>query len=92
MVFWSPGEVCPPNFLKHVMFAFEYAYNCALGIAPYVDRNAHGPALSGRKVHPEDATLTTIEMPIIQNWYCAIRSKQRDGGRYIFRMEWHPMA
>lgn len=75
MVFWGPGEARPANLLKHILLASENIYNGILGVALYVDWNAHSPAFSIRKVYLEDATLTTIHVSFIQDWNVAVRSE-----------------
>jgi hypothetical protein len=98
MEFRDPGKFYPANLFKHPPFPLEYAYNCVLGIALYVDWDTYRPAFSIRKFYPEDATLTTIKILFIQDWDFSVRSECRDSGRYIFwaerleRVWWHCVA
>jgi hypothetical protein len=91
----SPSKVCLIKLLKHIVFVFDYARNSLMGIALHVNWYTYRPTFAVRKVHLEDATLTTIPMLFIEEGDFAVRPEGRDGGRYISRTEgghrvyWH---
>lgn len=87
MKFWSPGKTDLVNLSKHGLFALKEGYDILFGFAPYVYWNTYGPTLSVMKVSFVDATLTTVEIFLMEERSFGIGTQFRDDIRYVFWME-----
>jgi hypothetical protein len=83
MKFWGPGEGSLANLLKHDLFVAQKVDDGILGIDLYVQWDTHSPALRVRELDIKDATLSAIEMLLIEDGDLAVWSESRDGQKYV---------